>query len=570
MRSLARRAGRERAHVLAALVVAAAVGVFLLESVPHDVQIDDAYISLRYARNLVEGHGLVYNIGQRVEGFTNLLWVLLVALGMKLGGTAPVVSHWLGVSSGIALLLLAHAYARCLLDPKSVFLAALAPWLVLASTSFAIWTVSGLETPLFAALVVAALVAQARGHQTTATVTCVLATLTRPEGVLVAAVTAATDFAAGGDRRRRAMPLAVGYALFCAALTVFRLAYFGSALPNTFYAKVGGIPFSWTLWYLGTFVVQVAAPLSLAAALGVRRSPVAMTGAVFTVVLCAYVLLVGGDAFAHSRFFLPALPVLVALALAGAEGFGSEDRWVTRCAASSIPAIVIWYLWGALVGVIALGVNVALSWMAMSRRNRLAAATAVALAAGIAGSAFFTRARVDRMPGSLARLTVWSRAAELSNVRWVEEYLDRAVQNTAAILAKQYPRPGRVAAVGIGLLGWYSELEIVDLVGLVDPVVAHSTPAEHGPMQLPGHQRGNADHVLSLAPDYILIPEQSSGTDLPAVLELANHPSFKEKYEWDPTVAGFRRRRPFSVADARSRWERRRGTLARDRRRSRK
>jgi hypothetical protein len=112
--------------------------------------------------------------------------------------------------------------------------------------------------------------------------------------------------------------------------------------------------------------------------------------------------------------------------------------------------------------------------------------------------------------------------------------------------------------VGIGLLGWYSHVEIVDLVGLVDPVIARSTPADSGPMQLPGHQRGNADHVLSLAPDYILIPRQSSGADLPAVIELVNHPSFKQKYEWDPVVPGFRRRRPISVAESGDRRRRRR------------
>jgi hypothetical protein len=127
-------------------VVVAAIAVFLLESVPHGAQIDDAYISFRYARNLVEGHGLVYNIGQHVEGFTNLLWVLLIALGMKLGGAAPLVSHWLGVSSGVALLVLAHAYARCLLHPKSVILAALALARAGVDGASAIWTVSGLET----------------------------------------------------------------------------------------------------------------------------------------------------------------------------------------------------------------------------------------------------------------------------------------------------------------------------------------------------------------------------------------------------------------------------------------
>src|SRR4051794_37248022 len=42
--------------------------------------IDDAYISFRYAENLASGHGLVYNLGERVEGYTNFLWVVLLAL----------------------------------------------------------------------------------------------------------------------------------------------------------------------------------------------------------------------------------------------------------------------------------------------------------------------------------------------------------------------------------------------------------------------------------------------------------------------------------------------------------
>jgi arabinofuranosyltransferase len=43
---------------------------------------DDAFISFRYARNLVEGHGLVYNPGERVEGYSNFLWTLWCALGL--------------------------------------------------------------------------------------------------------------------------------------------------------------------------------------------------------------------------------------------------------------------------------------------------------------------------------------------------------------------------------------------------------------------------------------------------------------------------------------------------------
>jgi arabinofuranosyltransferase len=53
--------------------------------VSYDYVVDDAYISFRYARNLIEGHGLVFNPGEKVEGYTNFLWVLIIAMGMKLG-----------------------------------------------------------------------------------------------------------------------------------------------------------------------------------------------------------------------------------------------------------------------------------------------------------------------------------------------------------------------------------------------------------------------------------------------------------------------------------------------------
>jgi hypothetical protein len=46
---------------------------------------EDAFISFRYASNLIQGHGLVYNVGERVEGYTNFLWTLILAGGMALG-----------------------------------------------------------------------------------------------------------------------------------------------------------------------------------------------------------------------------------------------------------------------------------------------------------------------------------------------------------------------------------------------------------------------------------------------------------------------------------------------------
>ena len=68
---------------------------------------DDAFISFRYAENLVEGRGLVFNEGERVEGITNIGWTLWLAAGMRLGVTPEVWSSVWGLilyALGLALL----------------------------------------------------------------------------------------------------------------------------------------------------------------------------------------------------------------------------------------------------------------------------------------------------------------------------------------------------------------------------------------------------------------------------------------------------------------------------------
>ena len=60
---------------------------------------DDAYISFRFARNLAEGHGLVWNIGgERVEGYTNALWVFLLAGIHVTGLDIEAVQSWLTIA----------------------------------------------------------------------------------------------------------------------------------------------------------------------------------------------------------------------------------------------------------------------------------------------------------------------------------------------------------------------------------------------------------------------------------------------------------------------------------------
>ena len=99
--------------------------------------VDDAFISFRYARNLVEGHGLVYNPGEHVEGYSNFLWVLLEAALLASG--APILTgvKVLGVASGVAAVWMTYALGRVLF-PERPALALTAAALLAFDTNLAV------------------------------------------------------------------------------------------------------------------------------------------------------------------------------------------------------------------------------------------------------------------------------------------------------------------------------------------------------------------------------------------------------------------------------------------------
>src|SRR3954470_2746397 len=105
--SVAARVPRASQYLLAVL------GVFLLHAWYLNCVAEDAFISLRFAKNLAEGHGLVWNIGtQPVEGYTDFLWVLLCAGAMRLGIDGLAAAQLLSLMSGIAVIVGTYRGAR--------------------------------------------------------------------------------------------------------------------------------------------------------------------------------------------------------------------------------------------------------------------------------------------------------------------------------------------------------------------------------------------------------------------------------------------------------------------------
>ena len=537
---------------LPAIFLLVALAVFLWESWEVHPQIDDAYISYRYADNLVKGNGLVFNPGERVEGYTNLLWTLLIAVGIRAGLEAPQIAHALGVASGLAALLATFFYARGGLPSSQQWLAGLAPGIVASSGSFALWATRGLETPLFVALVILALAAQQAGRTVWATIAVVVATLTRPEGAILAAVVLSFEWWQSSRRGVQRWTPVFSYGLALAGLTGFRLAYYGSPLPNTFYAKVGDVPISGGVEEVLAFLAESSVPLLLLAGFCVLQDRRTWPGAAFVLVLAIYVVAIGGDGIGPGRFLLPALSCLAALSVRGVFVALREDRFLGALIASTIAYVIWWHYVGTVSGVaVHTGVTLALGalltivcYRCSSRPKRWAV---VAFWLGLTGLAVvlltYRPSRLGPLrPGGAMDV---SRSARLEKVRNRAGFFDAYSKRRVKQILSLEPPVGLVASIAIGRFGYNSGLPILDLVGLADRTVAKARAGTTEGRLLPGHQRSDADYVFDRKPDLILIPQASPRrAPLPAMLDIWSHPDLETYYQWDPSFSGYRRLRP--------------------------
>jgi hypothetical protein len=275
--------------------------------------IDDAYIVFRYADNLLAGLGPVFNAGERVEGFTSPLWLVLLAAAKAVGVSYETAVFVLGTVCAAAALFPAYALARRV-APGAAALAA--PLLLCVHPGFAMWSVHGLETSLFALLVTSAVWAVER-RPAVAGVLTGLAFWTRPEGALWAV--ALTLFMLARGRRRDAVALSAGFLFLALPIETARILYYGAPFPNTYYAKQGGglgrlgfgIDYAKTFVYAHALVIAACLPAAWAARK--REQPLLALCCLLGAVWTAYVVWEGGDAFPGYRFWIPVLPLAAAL-----------------------------------------------------------------------------------------------------------------------------------------------------------------------------------------------------------------------------------------------------------------
>jgi hypothetical protein len=473
-----------------ALAVLLLAGILLALRFGHHT-CDDAYISFRYARNLVAGRGLVFNPGERVEGYTNFLWVLLSALPIALGHGPVGFSRAVGLAAHLAALTGVFCAARRLTTrPLLAFAGAL---LYALSPAAAVWATAGLETPLFTALVTWGVWFALGGpgddaarhpRPAIAAMLLGLATLTRPEGILVAGGVAAC---AALPARRRLVFLGVLAAVLLPWL-VWRTAYYGDLLPNTFHAKVGLSPaqVGRGARYLCAYLVECGSWTVASIALGLmraRRDPAARLLLAVTVPYLVYIVVVGGDFMPMYRFFVPIAGLLAVLLVAGVEVLLGARAPAARTASAWTAALLIaWAL--------------ACSWPAF------------------AGASYEFVRQDQREAETWRRIGLWFR---------------------------DHAAPGdSIALVPVGAVPFYSGLKTIDLLGLTDRTIARSPVANPGTAPA-GHERSDAAYVLARRPTYILLgtyaltpdpPDASSVLPLyyEAEKQITDSPGFNSAY----------------------------------------
>lgn len=271
---------------------------------------DDAMITMRYARNLARGLGPVWNAGEHVEGYTNFLWMLIMA-GVHLTGLpetttslAVVLVNW-GLVTGTLVLLQDTL--------KALRVGRL--WIYLACLSFALdinvlhWASSGLESILLALLVMICAWGLVRDKERIFLFSLALIPLARADAAILAVAFGLIYLSR--QHSARAVRLLVFAALPVVAHEVFRLAHYGDWLPNTYYLKMTGIENHWLIGISYALRLLHIYPLGLialgAAALLEPRLR-------FAAWVCAaqilYIVYAGGDTFWLLRPFVSVLPLV--------------------------------------------------------------------------------------------------------------------------------------------------------------------------------------------------------------------------------------------------------------------
>jgi arabinofuranosyltransferase len=457
---------------------------------------DDSFITFRYVKNFLHGNGLVFNPGERVEGYTSILWVFLLSgfafIGIDIVSAAQILGVIFGAGTIFVtylladnILLLNHFSKNEKISSRDIILRklfTLFPCLLLTfNGALHYWCISGMETGLFIFLTVTCIylyvVRKKKNIFFYSSLFLMLNSLARPEGVLIFAIVTVhfwfysyfIDVQKNISNwtklifSKRAL---IFYSIFLfpnLLLLFFRLSYYGYPFPNTFYAKTGfsliyiqtGLEYTWD--FIKTYMLIGVMLLPLIYFIIKKKKQQEITLLILIVsIYCLYIIFIGGDVLPIYRFFLALLPLLFILFSSFSYLLISRDVILSKLQSSKheIAVVIIFIL-------------------------------------GITSINYFVpKEKISKFSLSEDRLVI----KMTGTANWISNY---QISNGKKLT---------VAASTIGALSYYSDAIIIDMLGLTDATIAHHpSPIQEISKSLTGwkEKNYNADYVLSRKPDFI-------------------------------------------------------------------
>lgn len=501
------------------IILAALSIIFVFICLNNKFVQDDAFISFRYVQNFVDGYGLVFNIGERVEGYTNLLWVLVLSVFAFFKINLQSISQILSVLFGTLVLFMTLKVSELIelkdetkiikkikteKDANINYLNLIPSVMLVFTGSFIFWSISGMESTMFISFCLLGIyfyLKESTGENIgyKFPLFIFLATLTRPEGLyFFGLIMIHKLFFTFREYKSSAFKILfsrnnlISYAVYIVPVIFYfliRYMYYGYLFPNTYYAKTGlstdylnsGIEYF--IKFLKAYMlygVLLLAPLYL-----LRRKENIFAVSLFYLIIISfilYVISVGGDVLKQNRFFLPVLPLIYIL----------FAKFLTD----------IYYL--------------------LKGKN------------GNSGVAF-------------PAVIIITAAICFFYYTSQKETLDKDIQSENGLVDKmkiagswfkskqqQLRRPLNLAATTIGSVSYFagSEVNVIDLLGLTDKEIAHNPQIipEISNQSIGWKERNyNAGYVMDRKPDYVYF---STGVKPSAYAERALYttPDFNKYY----------------------------------------
>lgn len=456
------------------LIFLFSITIFLLLGVNFDVTQDDAYISFRYASNYLAGNGLVYNSGEKVEGYTNFLWIMIMIIAKGLLGIDYLLTtRFLGILLGELIFFLIYLLFTDYFKKIPPFLYLSAVIALLGNLSFLYWSSSSLETSAFACISLCAIIIEKRKPLLVPAILAI-ATLLRPEGVILFLVILIYRII---TKQNHIVYYILTYAILILPFGIFKIAYYGSLIPNTYFAKSGfeieylqnGLEYVWQfIKNPAVYGIVLIIPLLVIKKLWKQNALLYL----YVYLYLLYIVVVGGDVLRVYRFFIPIIPVLCFLFVISISELATNFKLKTKIVNTIVIIIVMLY-----------------STLSYSNTYEYI------------------------KESQLAELQL------INNMHLIGHMLKKHMGNDFS-----------VAASTIGMLGYQLVgHRVIDMLGLTDPYIARNPETIAGMKSGWKERRFNSRYLLEQQPDFIIF---STGykPSAPAERALMLHSEFRNKY----------------------------------------